>query len=182
MKQVIWRLRNRLVVGYLFMAAVPVMLILLLAMVSSSILADHLAVYLANVELERRVESLRTGANAVMRSPAAERIEPAKRLSASLAEQFPGFEMILSGQTQFVYPSGGDAAPPPIGWNDVSGVVLHDKFLYLWAHVTKDDGDITMTVPVTRTFLATMAPQLGRSVLNLIPSTCGPTESRPTRS
>ena len=161
MKQAIWRLRNRLVVAYLFMAAVPVILILLLAMVSSSILADHLAVYLANVELERRIESLRMGANAVMRFPAAQRIEPAKRLSASLADQYPGFEMILSGQTQFVYPADGDAAPPPIGWNDASGVVVKDKLLYIWTHVTKDDGDITLTVPVTRALLASMAPQLG---------------------
>ncbi len=162
MKQAIWSLRNRLVVAYLFMAAVPVILILLLAMVSTSILADHFAVYVANVELERRIEALRTGANDVMSFPAAKRMEPARKLSESLSDRFPGFEMILSGQTQFVYPPDGDAAPPPIGWKDVSGVVLKDKLLYLWAHVTKEDGDITLTVPVTRTFLATMAPKLGK--------------------
>ena len=162
MKQAIWRLRNRLVVAYLFMAAVPVLLILLLAMVSTNILADHLAVYLANVELERRVEALRAGANAVMRLRAAERMEPARKLSDSLADRLPGFEMILSGQTQFVFPPDAEASPPPTGWNDVSGVVLKDKYLYLWAHITKDDGDITLTVPVTRGFLANMAPQLGK--------------------
>jgi sigma-B regulation protein RsbU (phosphoserine phosphatase) len=162
MKQAIWSLRNRLVVAYLFMAAVPVILILLLAMVSANILADHLAVHIANVELDRRVESLRDGANAVMRFPAASRIEPARRLGDFLADRFPGFQMILSGQTQFIHPAEGDAAPPPIGWNEVSGVVVKDKALYLWAHVAKDDGDITLTVPVTRTFLAALAPQLGK--------------------
>ena len=160
-KKGIWRLRNRLLVAYLFMAAVPVALILLLAMVSSGILANHLAVYLANVELERRVEHLRDGANEVMRVPAAQRMGLARRLSASLADQSPGFEMILRGQTQFVYPPYEETAPPPAGWNDVSGVVVKNNYLYIWAHVVKDDGDITLTVPVTHAFLASMAPQLG---------------------
>ena len=110
-RQSIWRLRNRLVVAYLFMAAVPVILILLLAMVSSNILANHLAVYLANSELERRIDTLRVGTNSVMRFPAEQRIEPARRLGALLADQYPGFELILDGQAQFVFPPDSAAAP-----------------------------------------------------------------------
>ncbi len=161
MKGMLWRLRNRLVVAYLFMAAVPVILILLLAMVSSNILAEHLAVYLANAELERHVETLRNGAIAVMRFPADQRVEPAMRLSASLADQHPGLELALRGAQTFLYPEGGTAAPAPEGWGDASGVMVKDRALYLWAHVRRDDGDVTIAEPVTRAFLTSLTPQLG---------------------
>jgi len=161
MRGAIWRLRNRLVVAYLVMAAVPVILILLLAMVSANILASHLAVFLANSELERRVETLRSGASSVMRFPPEQRIEPARRLAASFADQYAGFELIVDGASPFVFPDESTLTAPPAAWGESSGVMVHDQRLHLWARSIKDDGSVTLIVPVTRGFLATMIPQMG---------------------
>src|SRR5579859_1606985 len=46
MRQSIWRLRNRLMVTYLFIAVVPIVLILALAAVGTWIVAGQMAIYL----------------------------------------------------------------------------------------------------------------------------------------
>src|SRR5689334_22494041 len=54
----IWRLRNRLLAAYLFMAVVPILLIATLAYLSARVVASQFAVYLVTSELERRIEGL----------------------------------------------------------------------------------------------------------------------------
>ena len=58
-KGAIWRLRNRLIVAYLFIAVVPVVLILVLMLVTSYAVIGQMAVYLVNRELENRMRTLR---------------------------------------------------------------------------------------------------------------------------
>src|SRR5579859_826446 len=48
----IWRLRNRLLAAYLFMAVVPILLIATLAIVGTQAVARQLAVYLVTSELD----------------------------------------------------------------------------------------------------------------------------------
>src|SRR4051812_27491468 len=48
----IWRLRNRLLAAYLFMAVVPILLIGTLAVVAVRAIASQLAVYLVTSELD----------------------------------------------------------------------------------------------------------------------------------
>ena len=52
MRNLIWRLRNRLIVAYLFIAVVPIVLILALMLVTSYALIGQMAVYRSE---ERRV-------------------------------------------------------------------------------------------------------------------------------
>src|SRR6266700_4947366 len=54
----IWRLRNRLLAAYLFMAVVPILLIATLAVLGARAVASQLAVYLVTSELDRRIEGL----------------------------------------------------------------------------------------------------------------------------
>ncbi len=58
LRQTIWRLRNRLIVTYIFIAVVPIVLIVALAAVGSWIVVGQVAVYLVNAQLERRAASL----------------------------------------------------------------------------------------------------------------------------
>src|SRR5277367_3726143 len=53
-KKMIWRLRNRLIVAYAFIAMVPIVLILALVLVSAYGLTGQIAIYLINSELDRR--------------------------------------------------------------------------------------------------------------------------------
>src|ERR1051325_11936042 len=58
--RLIWRLRNRLIVAYVFIAVVPVLLILVLVASATYVITGQTAVYLINSELERR-NALLTG-------------------------------------------------------------------------------------------------------------------------
>lgn len=61
MRQAIWRLRNRLIVAYLFIAVVPVVLILALVAGASYAVIGQTAVYLVNTELINRMRTLKIG-------------------------------------------------------------------------------------------------------------------------
>src|SRR5579871_3311656 len=64
-----WRLRNRLLVTYLFMEVVPILLIAALAVGGGLLLAWQLAVYLETSELNRRVENLVSASDSILRTP-----------------------------------------------------------------------------------------------------------------
>src|SRR4026207_1904938 len=57
-RQIIWRLRNRLIVTYLFIALAPVGLIGLVVGYGGYILAGQAAAFLVSSELERRMDAL----------------------------------------------------------------------------------------------------------------------------
>jgi phosphoserine phosphatase RsbU/P len=54
LKKLLWRLRHRLIVSYLFIAVVPIGLVVLLVAIAGYILMGQIAVYAVNAELERR--------------------------------------------------------------------------------------------------------------------------------
>src|SRR5579863_6117645 len=66
----IWRLRNRLLAAYLFMAVVPILLIGTLAVFAVRAIASQLAVYLVTSELDRRIDGLRLLGESVSKSSA----------------------------------------------------------------------------------------------------------------
>jgi len=51
MRKAIWRLRNRLIVAYLFIAVVPIILIVALVEIAGYAVIGQMAVYLVNTEL-----------------------------------------------------------------------------------------------------------------------------------
>ena len=55
LKQALWRLRNRLIVSYLFIAVVPIALLMLLVVTAGRVLIGQVAIYLVNAELEKRM-------------------------------------------------------------------------------------------------------------------------------
>src|ERR1019366_1030966 len=76
-RQAIWRLRNRLIVAYVFIAFVPIVLILALAGVGTYIVAGQVAVYLVTSELQRRAASLESHARFLSRAKAPNRTNAA---------------------------------------------------------------------------------------------------------
>ncbi len=159
----VWRLRNRLLVTYLFIAVVPILLILLLAAVGSEFLARQLAVYLVTSELDRRVENLRAAANSVELASSTDRPGVVSgMIDLFYMKRFPGIEVLVrEGNRTIRYPIGSSPAPPRDGWGDISGLLIRDGQFFLWAHNATAWGDITITAPVTRDFLAGLVPNLG---------------------
>src|SRR5438874_10602823 len=61
-KPLLWRLRNRLMVSYLFIAVVPIALVMLMVLIVGYILMGQMAIYAVTKELDRRSEGESEGA------------------------------------------------------------------------------------------------------------------------
>ncbi|MDX2151570.1 MAG: SpoIIE family protein phosphatase [Bryobacteraceae bacterium] len=161
-RRAIWRLRNRLIVTYVFIAVVPIILILFLAQLGASVLAQQVGVYLVNSELDRRLAFIRSGASGFLRVPPQARPLFIQRNGTFVRERFPGFQMLArDSKEEYRFPADSDLAFPPSGWNPAYGLVARDGLLYAWALERKDDLQVLAMAPITRQFLADLVPNLG---------------------
>lgn len=159
LRRTIWRLRNRLIVTYVFIGVVPVLLILLLSVLGSYIIFGQVADYLITAELERRDESLTAAAEGLtLASPQsvdARVDEVGKRLS----RRFPQVEVVAyRGASRYAWPDDSKLAPPPSGWGDYSGLVRRQGRHYQMAHVIRNGTEVTILVPMTADHLSVMVP------------------------
>ena len=168
--QAVWRLRNRLLVTYLFIALVPILLIVMLAATGGLFLIQQIAVYLVTSELDRRVETIRSAAESVQQANEADRPGVVRgMIDLFYLQRYPGIEVLVhDGAKTIRYPENGNPPSPNVLWSDVSGVLTRDARFYIWTHKVTPWGDITITVPLTREFLVGLVPDLG--VVDLIES------------
>ncbi len=157
----IWRLRNRLLVAYVFIAVVPVLLIAILAAGASWALASQIAVHVVSSELERRLAALDRSARSMVRVPPYQRERAWDRVKAMLGEEFPDLEVVVRDRGVVRFPGKPRIEPPPEGWGETSGVVVKDRLLYTWARSIAGATDVTIMAPLTRRFLLSLAPGLG---------------------
>ncbi len=156
----IWRLRNRLLVAYLFVALVPILLIATLVGVATWAMAGQTAVYLVTSEFDRRLDFLRGAALNLLRSPAANPAPGLQRLGNFFSERYPGLEIVLSGREPLRFPEEGTFRIPDAS-QDGSGVADRDGEMVGWIRVS-DRGRVAMMVfPLTREFLNELVPALG---------------------
>ena len=153
MRRAIWRLRNRLIVAYLFIAVVPIVLILTLVWEAGQFVLGQMAIYLANAELTRSINSLAIPAQMLVRPPGPGGEGPpplfgnpgernpemlVSRLAPMLRRSFPAFELCMNGADQFRYPPDAGITPPPAGWKGDRGLMVRregkEPRLYAWAH------------------------------------------------
>lgn len=162
-RQAIWRLRNRLLVTYLFIAVVPVLLLATLAAAGSWFLANQMAVYLVTSELDRRIDELRAAVRSVIRTDPAARPGVMNGMSSLFyKDRYPDFQMVLreSGKV-YRFPTTGTAPEPLDGWQPTSGVLLRDGRFYAWAYDRTPTGDVTVSSVLSSEFLASLVPHLG---------------------
>ncbi|HEY1758999.1 MAG TPA: SpoIIE family protein phosphatase [Bryobacteraceae bacterium] len=164
---VLWRLRNRLLVTYLFIAALPILLVAALAGLSIDLLVRQLAVYMVTSQLDRRIETLASFTDSVVRTDPTNRPSVmARSLDLFYRDRFPGIEILLrEGGQPIRYPEEATEAsiPPPVeGWKPTSGVLVRDGKNYLWSYAKTAAGDVTVMAPLTREFLSQLVPNLGQ--------------------
>jgi sigma-B regulation protein RsbU (phosphoserine phosphatase) len=161
MRRIIWRLRYRLVVAYLFIAVVPILLIVALVGVGAYVLTGQAAAYLLTAELERMTAGLLLPARGLAWTPAESRAQHAQWLAPTYWNRYPGFEMVIRDRTLWRYPENSRIAPAPTGWGDASGLLRKDGALYVWAHAAHGSADVTMVVPLTGRLITQLVPNLG---------------------
>ncbi|MEX2261767.1 MAG: SpoIIE family protein phosphatase [Bryobacteraceae bacterium] len=167
--KVIWRLRNRLVVAYVFIALVPVALILTLVGIGGYAVTGQVAIYLVHSELQRRAEDLRMPARLIARTPPEMRERVVRELSSHIRERLPEIELAVRGRGEFHFPSDSNLSGPPAGWQDTDGLIIRDGRIYAWAHVASEASEVTMLAPLSRSYLAGLIPNLGDVSILMVP-------------
>jgi sigma-B regulation protein RsbU (phosphoserine phosphatase) len=172
--RLLWSLRNRLIVAYLFIAVVPILLILTLVVLAGQILYSQLGAYLLYDDIRGRI---------AMMADITEHIAAAHRtLPKGVTEEQS--ELVLAAQSHQVHDQelpglSIDFSNDPgllrkvagAGKNSFSGLVEEGDTLYLMSlremQETRGVRAVTLRVPVTSEFLALIAPDLGAIQLNL---------------
>jgi phosphoserine phosphatase RsbU/P len=173
--RLLWSLRNRLIVAGLFIAVVPILLLVLLAVRSAGVLYSQLAAYLLYEDVQRRKDML---ADIAEHIAAAHGTLPAGRVTEAESEgilaaqshsvhdrELPGLTIEFSNDPTLlrkIAPNGKFFA----------GLLQQGEALSIFAIRAMEERKgvrvVTLRVPVTSDFLATIAPDLGTIQLNLM--------------
>ena len=158
-RRTIWRLRNRLMVTYIFIGVVPVFLILLLVALGSYILFGQVADYLITTELERRATSLSAAAEALAETPQDLLDERVGETAQRLVRRFPTLEVLVTRSGRHHrYPGSSEIGAPPPKWKDYTGLVENDGRYFEMAHLKRRELEITLLAPVNSDILSNMVP------------------------
>ncbi len=161
-RKLIWRLRYRLIVAYLFIAVVPIVLMGILVWVGAGTFTGQIAAYLVTTELERRTNELFEPARGLAWTSPTQRSERARWFAPYFWDRFPGFELLIRDDNNWRYPENAAIQAPPEAWGDVRGLVLKDHSLNIWAHAIHESVEVTMLAPVTQESLAGLVPGIGQ--------------------
>jgi phosphoserine phosphatase RsbU/P len=167
-RRLLWRLRNRLIVAYLFMAFVPIALIFLLVASGGYVLVGQVAVYLVSSELERRTDALNGVTQLLANTPAASRQSVLGVVAPYIRDRFPDVELLIDDGGVYRYPNTSTLSPPPAMWQDTHGPILKEGRPCSWAHAKKDRTGVTLIAPLTPDFLADLVPDIGEVFLGSI--------------
>jgi sigma-B regulation protein RsbU (phosphoserine phosphatase) len=161
LRSLIWKLRNRLIVAYLFIGLVPLILFSILTVAGAYVVTGQMAIYLVTSELDRQVASVRAAAESVARVPAIGRAASVERLGAYFEERFPGFEMRVDGESRILYPPQATLEKLPEDWPDQAGILAKDGQFFLSVHLHAPSGEVTALAPLSNEFLSSLVPGLG---------------------
>jgi len=176
-QKLLWRLRNRLIVTYVFIGVIPVLLLLAMAFVAGYLFAGQFATFDATSDLESELQRL----HASNRSLAQQfrvlarqgRLTPdlAAEIASASNENFRHRSVtVWDGDHSFVLGEAAAAKPTPIKPSpelqaDFSGFVLDNNRLHLRAVERLEEGAhhlvVISNVPITAELLRHTTAQLG---------------------
>ncbi|MBI1738491.1 MAG: SpoIIE family protein phosphatase [Acidobacteria bacterium] len=172
--RLLWSLRNRLVVAYLFIAVVPVLLLAAMAGLSATLAFQQLAAYLLYKDVQSRIERLQSLTNSVVAALPAVSENNAPNASRDL-ESLPAVAAVLSaGQTSLpglaVDYRLGPAVLKGMGATSrrFAGPVQSGDQVWLVAAVTRPAGSsvpqrgiVSLAVPLSEDLMGHLVPELG---------------------
>jgi sigma-B regulation protein RsbU (phosphoserine phosphatase) len=177
-----WRLRHRLLVAYIFMGVIPILLLLVLFGVGAYLFAGQFVSYVTISNLQSQALHLE-GANDVLASQlsALDRsgkldTHAAGELAAASVGDFPERGVVVwQGKDGYVLSSTGTlikanpAKAPDAIKEDFSGLIVDGDGMFLRAVKRYDDNGRQLTVissvPVTAKLLQSASARLGRVIL-----------------
>src|SRR3984893_9776104 len=172
--RLLWSLRNRLIVAYLFIALVPILLIVTLVALAGQILYSQLGAYLLYEDIQTRINTIADMAEHI----AAAHGPPTKGSSQEQLEQtqagqshvvhdreLPGLEITFSDDATLLRKVARGA-------ESFAGLVQEeDKLSLVSLRAIHGNGAVRVVqlrVPVTPELLSAIAPDVGAIQLNLM--------------
>src|SRR5208282_2912089 len=171
--QVLWSLRNRLIVAYLFIAVVPIILLLIFSSLLGQIIYSQLGAYLLYHAVEDRLEMLSNSAEAIAAVesslPAANGMMLDRALAGQVLleekKQLPGLLVNFGADPAYFQLLAGREV------QSFTGLVQNGNELWLVGMRQSDSPGgtryIELSVPVTSEVLEQLAPDLGPLGLTL---------------
>jgi phosphoserine phosphatase RsbU/P len=185
-RKLLWRLRNRLVVTYVFIGVIPVVLILTMVVIAGYILGNQLTTMLVNRDLLAEVQSLDTLNSTVSleitREVERRSIGPLHLSSLALlgpTQRFPQWTVAAWLDGKPIQIAGANAPRPELAdrTRDTSGVVAFERnFLirsFRSTRVGPGNLQAVMVVPITPELLSRAVPDLGLVTLYYLQQTEG---------
>jgi sigma-B regulation protein RsbU (phosphoserine phosphatase) len=173
--RLLWSLRNRLIVAYLFIAVVPILLIMTLVLLAARIFYSQLGAYLLHEDVEQRIEMIRDISEHIAIAhrtlPAGVTTEESEQVLAAQSHavhdrDLPGLTIHFSSDSSLL------RKVAPKGTESFAGLLQQGETLSLTSVRAIPGGRgeriVTLHVPVTPEFLAAVAPDLGAIQLNLM--------------
>jgi len=163
LRQAIWRLRNRLIVTYLFIAVVPILLIVALVAVGTWMVVGQIAVYLVGSELERRASTLEGPAQFLAQARPADRPSMLRQMAPMIESGLPGFQAAETGEQVLHYPDGNKLAPPEGARKSRTGFVWKDGQFYCFslAVAPNEASRVLLMAPINTPLLGKLVPGVG---------------------
>ena len=157
LRKLTWSLRNRLMVAYLFIAVLPILLVLTLVGLGAYILAGQVAVYLVRSELDRRLVSLRSVAQDLSAAPA-----NIRQIGETDQQRFPGLILwVRQNGVAKRWPPNTDVSLPAGLAGNSRGLALRNDRYYAWADSEAGDQQVLVLAPLSARYLSSMMPALG---------------------
>ncbi len=158
----IWRLRYRLIVTYVFIGGVPILLILALSYLGAWIVVGQVATYLVSSELSRRAGVLEAPAKLLADAKPSARLPIAIGVSPVLHDRAPGAEILVTGDgPDLHFPETSKLTALPPGWNNYTGLVLSEGRYFLMSLVKKGNVQALVVAPLDRPVMEKLVEGLG---------------------
>ena len=174
--RLLWSLRNRLIVAYLFIAVVPILLLMTLGLLAARIFYSQLGAYLLHEDMQQRIEMIRDISEHIAIAhrtllPAGVTVEESEQILAAQSHavhdrDLPGLSIHFSNDSSLLRKVTAS------GKESFAGLLQQGETLSLTSvraiSGNKSQRIVTLHVPVTPEFLASVAPDLGAIQLNLM--------------
>lgn len=158
----IWRLRNRLIVTYVFIGMVPLVLVLVLVGIGGYILVGQTALFLVSSELNRTVSLLAIPARVLAMNAHSPHAAVLDQVAPFIRQRFPSFQVVIRRDGQILhYPLNSTLTPLDGGAHDYSGLTVIDQQYYACTHTAAAGMTVDVAAPLERDMLGELVPQLG---------------------
>jgi phosphoserine phosphatase RsbU/P len=157
--QAIWRLRNRLLLSYVFIAVVPVLLLGILGTMGARILSEQVAAYIVTQAFQQDLDILSGTARGTLRAWREGGDPEVARVLRFVGGRFEGMQAVLTdGSRTLRLPENGSLDHPA---REMASIVLKDGLLYTGVHFREGPRRITILAPITKAYLQALVPNLG---------------------